>query len=80
VSHDLADSPAPQAASPFSIIAWVTLGTALLLWGAAAVQPGGSGRTINLVTGLTLGVISVGLWHLHRRLTHGTPAVVVRAD
>jgi Na+/proline symporter len=80
VSHDRAGGPARQAASPFSIIAWVTLGTGLLLWGAAAVQPDGRGRTINFVTGLALAGLSIGLWHLHRRLTQAASAVVVPAE
>jgi SSS family solute:Na+ symporter len=69
VSRDSAGEPETRATSPFWIVGCVTLGTALLLWGAALVQPAGEGRTINFVAGLVLAVIAGGLWHLHRRLT-----------
>jgi SSS family solute:Na+ symporter len=80
VSFDPADKETPAAASPFALIAAVTLGTGLLLWGAAAVQPGGNGRTINVAAGLALAVLAAGLWHLHRRLTYSAPAMAVPVE
>jgi solute:Na+ symporter, SSS family len=80
VRFDATDKEAVPAASPFSLIAAVTLGTGLLLWAAAAVQPGGDGRTINVAAGLALAVLAAGLWHLHRRLTHRAPAMAVPVE
>lgn len=60
-------SPAP--ASPFGLIAHVTLGTALLLLAAAAVQDAGLGRAINLGAGGALILVSLGLHNLNRRLS-----------
>jgi SSS family transporter len=79
VSVDAADAHAPTTASPFSLVAAVTFGTGLLLWAAAAVQPGGDGRAINVAAGLALAVLATGLWLLHRRLTH-SPAVAVPVE
>jgi solute:Na+ symporter, SSS family len=76
VRADPADNEALPAATPFSLIAAVTLGTGVLLWTAAAVQPDGDGRTINFAAGLTLAVLSAALWHLHRRLSRGVPAAM----
>ena len=53
--------------SPFYIIAWITAGTGLLLVGASFVQPGGMGRTVNIVSGLTLWLLAFGLYRLHLR-------------
>jgi len=53
--------------SPFYIIAWITAGTGLLLVGASFVQPGGMGRTVNIVSGLTLWLLAFGLHRLHLR-------------
>ena len=53
--------------SPFYIIAWITAGAGLLLFIASFVQPGGTGRTINLASGLTLWLLAFGLYRLHRR-------------
>jgi SSS family solute:Na+ symporter len=71
---------ASPAASPFSIIAAVTLGTGLLLWAAAAVQPGGEGRMVNVAAGLALAVLAAALWHLHHRLTRSAPAIAVSVE
>jgi SSS family solute:Na+ symporter len=75
-----AHGAALPATSPFSIIAAVTFGTGVLLWTAAAVQPGGDGRAINVAAGLTLAILAIGLWYLHRRFTRLTPAVVVPVE
>jgi MFS family permease len=80
VRFDPADTETRPAASPFALIAAVTLGTGLLLWGAAAVQPGGDGRTINVAAGLALAVLAAGLWHLHRRLARSAPAMAVPVE
>jgi solute:Na+ symporter, SSS family len=79
VRFDSPDQQALPASSPFSLIAAVTLGTGLLLWAAAAVQPDGDGRAINLAAGFALAVLAAGLWLLHRRLTHN-PAIAVSVE
>ena len=53
--------------SPFYIIAWITAGTGLLLVIASFVQPGGTGRTVNILSGLTLWALAFGIYRLHRR-------------
>ncbi len=79
VSFDMTDKEAVAATSPFLLIAAVTFGTGLLLWAAAAVQPGGDGRAINVAAGLVLAVLAAALWLLHRRLTH-SPAVAMSVE
>ena len=79
VAFDSAEKQALPAASPFSLIAAVTFGTGLLLWTAAAVQPDGDGRAINIAAGVALAVLAAGLWLLHRRLSHG-PAIAVSVE
>jgi len=79
VRFDPADQQVLPASSPFSLIAAVTLGTGLLLWAAAAVQPDGDGRAINVAAGLALAVLAAGLWSLHRRLTH-SPAIAAPVE
>jgi SSS family solute:Na+ symporter len=79
VRFDSPDQQALPASSPFSLIAAVTLGTGLLLWAAAAVQPDGDGRAINVAAGFALAVLAAGLWLLHRRLTH-SPAIAVSVE
>jgi solute:Na+ symporter, SSS family len=79
VRFDSPDQQALLASSPFSLIAAVTLGTGLLLWAAAAVQPDGDGRAINVAAGFALAVLAAGLWLLHRRLTH-SPAIAVSVE
>ena len=75
IRDSVADRAAPS--SPFGVIAWVTLGTAVLLWSAALVQTSDGGRTINFAAGLVLAVVAAGLRHLHRRLmTIGAAAIV----
>jgi SSS family solute:Na+ symporter len=80
VRSDQTHGTASPAASPFSIIAAVTLGTGLLLWGAAVVQPGGDGRTVNVAAGLALAVLAAALWRLHLRLTHSAPVMAVPVE
>jgi SSS family solute:Na+ symporter len=58
---------AGEVFSPFYIIAWITAGTGLLLLVASLVQPGGTGRVINITSGIVLGVLALGLHRLHRR-------------
>lgn len=53
--------------SPFYIIAWITAGTGLLLVGASFVQPGGTGRVVNIGSGLALCILAFGLRQLHLR-------------
>jgi len=53
--------------SPFYIIAWITVGTGLLLMIASFVQPGGVGRNINLGAGAALWILAFGLYRLHVR-------------
>src|SRR6185436_19426543 len=48
--------------SPFYIIAWITVGTGLLLVGASFVQPSGMGRTVNIAAGLTLWLVAFALY------------------
>jgi SSS family solute:Na+ symporter len=79
VRFDAPDKEAVPATSPFSLIAAVTLGTGLLLWAAAVVQPGGDGRAINVAAGLALAILAAGLWLLHRRLVH-RPAIAVSVE
>lgn len=66
--------------SPFYIIAWITAGTGLLLVGASFVQPGGMGRTVNIVSGLTLWLLAFGLYRLHLRFVRreAASALVVK--
>jgi SSS family solute:Na+ symporter len=56
-----------EAFSPFFIIGWVTGGAGLLLLAAGATQTGGAGRIINAAAGLSLCLIGLGLFRLHRR-------------
>jgi solute:Na+ symporter, SSS family len=79
VRFDSSEQQAQPSTSPFSLIAAVTLGTGLLLWAAAAVQPDGDGRAINVAAGLALAVLAACLWLLHRRLTH-SPAIAVPVE
>jgi SSS family transporter len=79
VGSDVAEKQAVPATSPFALIAGVTFGTALLLWTAAAVQPEGDGRAINIAAGLALAILAGGLWILHRRLSH-SPAIAVPVE
>ena len=58
---------AGEVFSPFYLIGWVTIGTGLLLLGAAATQVAGTGRAINLGAGVALGVIGAGFLRLHRK-------------
>jgi len=53
--------------SPFYIIAWITVGTGLLLLIAGLVQPSGVGRAINIGSGAVLWLLAFGLYRLHRR-------------
>ncbi|HEX7296171.1 MAG TPA: hypothetical protein VF251_10490 [Pyrinomonadaceae bacterium] len=53
--------------SPFYIIAWITVGTGLLLLIAGLVQPSGVGTVINIGSGLVLWLLAFGLYRLHRR-------------
>jgi SSS family transporter len=61
---------ASEAFSPFYLIGWVTIGTGLLLAGAAT-QVSGTGRAINLCASVALGLIGAGFFHLHRRFRRG---------
>lgn len=76
IEAPLPGTPAP--ASPFGLIAHVTLGTALLLLAAAAVQDGGLGRTINVGAGSALILVSLGLHNLNRRLSARLKAAASR--
>jgi hypothetical protein len=70
-----ADGPANiQSFSPFYLMGWITIATGVLLWGAAAVQPAGIGRDINIGAGVALALIGVGLHMLHRRVLQAAPA------
>jgi Na+/proline symporter len=71
--HDDVTAAGP-AFSPFYIMGWITIGTGLMLWGAAAVQPSGVGRNINFFSGLVLETIGAALHILHRRIV-STPTV-----
>jgi hypothetical protein len=53
--------------SPFYIIAWITVGTGLLLIGATLGQTSDTGWWINLCSGLALCFIGLSLYRLHRR-------------
>ncbi len=60
--------------SPFKIISWVTTGTALMLVIASFTQSAGVGRYINLGSGITLLILSAGLYQLHRKFMQGANA------
>ena len=79
VRFDAVNKETLPAPSPFALIAAVTFGTGLLLWAAAAVQPAGDGRAINVAAGLALALLAAGLWFLHHRLTH-SPAIAVSVE
>jgi hypothetical protein len=64
-----ADAPTPSKEfSPFPVMGWITAATGAMLWGAAALQAGGLGRTINLGAGFVLILIGAGFHVLHRRV------------
>jgi solute:Na+ symporter, SSS family len=60
-----------EAFSPFYPIGWVTIGTGLLLLGAAATQVSGTGRAVNLCAGVPLVLIGAGFFHLSRHYKRG---------
>ena len=67
---DLRKKDAPgETFSPFPIMGWITMATGAMLWGAAALQPAGLGRSINFGAGLVLIGIGCGFHLLHRRVT-----------
>jgi hypothetical protein len=70
---------AGEVFSPFFIIAWITAGTGLLLVAASFVQPGGTGRAVNIGAGLTLWLIAFGLHRLHLRFVRRESASLPRA-
>jgi Na+/proline symporter len=70
---------AGEVFSPFFIIAWITAGTGLLLVAASLVQPGGTGRAVNIGAGLTLWLIAFGLYRLHLRFVRRESASLLRA-
>jgi len=70
---------AGEVFSPFFIIAWITAGTGLLLVAASFVQPGGTGRAVNIGAGLTLWLIAFGLHRLHLRFVRRESASLARA-
>jgi hypothetical protein len=63
-----------QTFSPFYLMGWITIATGALLWGAAAVQPGGTGRNINIGAGVALVLVGAGLHVLHRRVLRAMSA------
>src|SRR5579885_973333 len=66
---DLRKADAPdEGFSPFPVMGWITMATGAMLWGAAALQPPGLGRGINLGAGLALILIGAGFHVLHRRV------------
>jgi solute:Na+ symporter, SSS family len=70
-ADEMEEAKTGEAFSPFYLIGWVTIGTSLLLLGAAARQDSGTGRAINLGAGVALGLIGAGFFHLHRQFRRG---------
>ena len=58
---------AGEAFSPFKIIGWVTIGTGSMLLIASFTQPAGLGLYVNGGAGITLCLLGIGLYQLHRR-------------
>ncbi|MGH9664184.1 MAG: sodium:solute symporter family transporter, partial [Bryobacteraceae bacterium] len=73
IGQEREDAAAVGNFSPFFIMGWITIATGALLWVAAAIQPPGVGRAINIGAGLVLAFIGGGFHHLGRRLAHESP-------
>ncbi|HLJ14049.1 MAG TPA: sodium/solute symporter [Bryobacteraceae bacterium] len=63
-----------NAFSPLPIIGWITAGVGVLLLIAAITLPPGSGRTINIIAGLCLGVIGAGFHALNQKVNRAQKA------
>jgi Na+/proline symporter len=69
-----------ESFSPFYIIGLVTIGTGLLLMLAITGQPAGSGRAINLGSGVALCLIGIGFYRLHQNFIRGETAAREKAQ